>query len=223
MFVKIMSNKLKLSDQVSQQIREDIGKGLYQPGDKIPTEPELMKIYNVGRSSIREAVRTLAIAGILNVQQGAGTTVNAVQPSSASIDDKIKRADFDEVNAVRNLLEKEMVLLAVTHHQPQQLQEMEEWLNKRRTAIEQENRQQCITADIGFHQAIAAASGNKVLADLYQSFADVIRHFFKEREKQGVSHFALSHHLHEQLFKAIKGKKAKAAQEALQQILSNNY
>lgn len=215
-------NKPKRSDEVSARIRAHIADGTYRKGEKIPTEPELMEIYGVGRSSIREAVKSLAMAGILHVQQGAGTTVNA-DHSAQSLDEKIRRADFDEVNAVRTLLEKETVTLAAAHRSNAHLQEMEQWLTKRREAIETGNRQQCIAADIAFHQAIAAASGNSVLAGLYQSFTEVIRHFFKEREQQGVSHFAFSHHLHEQLFQAIKAKKAKAAQAAMQQILLNNY
>lgn len=214
--------KLKLSDQISRKIQDDIGSGKFKAGEKLPTEPELMKIYSVGRSSIREAVKALAMAGILTVQQGAGTTVNANRPS-ASLNDKIRQAKFDEVNSVRNLLEKEIVLLAAQHSTEEQLANMQQWLNKRRAAIENNERQQCMDADIGFHQTVATASGNTVLADLYQSFTDTIRHFFKEREKQGVSHFAFSHHLHEQLFSAIKGKKGKQAQDVLQQILNNNY
>ncbi|RFZ95826.1 FadR family transcriptional regulator [Mucilaginibacter conchicola] len=214
--------KLKLSDQISRKIQDDIAGGRFKTGEKLPTEPELMKMYSVGRSSIREAVKALAMAGILTVQQGAGTTVNADRPS-ASINDKIRHAKFDEVNAVRNLLEKEIIALAVQNRNEEQLVAMQQWLNKRRTAIENNERQQCMDADIGFHQTIASASGNTVLADLYQSFTDTIRHFFKEREKQGVSHFAFSHHLHEQLFNAIKSKKGKQAQEVLQQILNNNY
>ncbi|MBL4676023.1 MAG: FadR family transcriptional regulator [Mucilaginibacter sp.] len=214
--------KLKLSEQISRKIQDDIVGGRFKAGERLPTEPELMKMYSVGRSSIREAVKALAMAGVLTVQQGAGTTVNADRPS-ASINDKIRHAKFDEVNSVRNLLEKEIIALAVQNRNEQQLADMQQWLTKRRAAIENNQRQQCMNADIGFHQSIATASGNTVLADLYQSFTDTIRHFFKEREKQGVSHFAFSHHLHDQLFNAIKAKKGKQAQEVLQQILSNNY
>lgn len=213
---------MKLSDQVSNKIRDDINIGRYKAGEKIPTEPELMQIYGVGRSSIREAVKSLAMAGILTVQQGAGTTVNADRPET-SIDEKIRRADFDEVNAVRNLLEKEMVLLAIQHQEPSHLQQMENYLAQRKAAIQAEDRQLSIAADINFHLAIADASGNSVLADLYKSFTQVIRNFFSEREKKGVSHFALSHHLHEQLFNSIREKESDTALKVLQQILTNNY
>lgn len=218
----MLDEKLKISEQIRRRLQDDITKGKFKAGEKLPTEPELMQLYAVGRSSIREAIKALAAAGIVNVKQGAGTTVND-HPPSLSLDDKMRYAKFDEVNAVRNLLEKEIIMLAATHRTVEKLADMKNWLNKRRNAIEQNDRTGCMDADIGFHQSVAAASGNKVLADLYESFSATIRHFFSEREKQGVSHFALSHHLHEQLYNAIKGKKAKQAQDVLQKILNNNY
>ncbi|WP_261382282.1 FadR/GntR family transcriptional regulator [Mucilaginibacter achroorhodeus] len=218
----MMNEKIKISEQVRRRLHDDISKGKFKPGEKLPTEPELMMQYAVGRSSIREAVKALAAAGVVNVKQGAGTTVND-HPPSQSLDDKMRHAKFDEVNSVRNLLEKEIVMLAATHRTDEQLEDIKHWLDKRREAIEQDDRTLCMDADIGFHQSIAAASGNQVLANLYESFTDTIRRFFSEREKQGISHFALSHHLHEQLYNAIKGKKAKQAQDVLQYILNNNY
>ncbi len=217
-----MNSEEKLSDRICNQIRQDISSGKYKGGDKIPPEPELMKLYGVGRSTIREAVKTLVTNGVLHVRQGVGTTVSTAQPTD-SLDNRLKRADFDEINTVRKLLEKEIVLLAVSHHNTAHLDEMAQWLGKRRNAIEQEDRQQCMDADIGFHMAIAHAAGNRVLFDLYESFTQLIRNFFQAREAKGVSHFALTHHLHEQLYQAIKAKKAKAAQQVLEQILNNNY
>jgi len=85
----------KLSDQVANKIRHDIDQHKYKTGEKIPAEPELMKLYNVGRSSIREAIKTLAMTGILKVQQGSGTFVNTGMQHE-TIDQRLRRADFDE-------------------------------------------------------------------------------------------------------------------------------
>ena len=212
----------KLSDQVTNKIRRDISQGIYKVGEKIPAEPELMKLYSVGRSTIREAIKTLAMTGILRVQQGSGTFINAgVQHET--IDQRLRRADFDQVNAVRKLLEAEIIRLATKNHTEKDLEEMKECLEKRRLAILTDGLQACVDADIVFHVAIARASSNDVLADLYQSFTSVIREYFAKREKLGVSHFAMSHHLHVQLLQAIKSKKEKQAQLAIDKIIENNY
>jgi len=212
----------KLSDQVTNKIRRDISQGVYKVGEKIPAEPELMKLYSVGRSTIREAIKTLAMTGILRVQQGSGTFINAgVQHET--IDQRLRRADFDQVNAVRKLLEAEIIRLATKNHTEKDLEEMKECLEKRRLAILTDGLQACVDADIVFHVAIARASSNDVLADLYQSFTSVIREYFAKRETLGVSHFAMSHHLHVQLLQAIKSKKEKQAQLAIDKIIENNY
>jgi len=218
---RTMENQ-KLSDKVSARIRKDIQEGKYKAGEKIPAEPELMKIYEVGRSSIREAIKSLTMSGILKVQQGSGTFVNEVSPAE-NMADRLRVADFDEINAVRKLLEVEIVKLAVEHHTGAQVSEMEKQLNLRKQAIISEDRQACANADIAFHVAIAKASHNKVLAALYENFTHTIRTFFSKREAQGIGHFAISHHLHENLLSAIKTNEQKQAQEIIQNILDNNY
>jgi len=217
-----MKTSEKLSDQVTNKVRRDISQGVYNAGEKIPAEPELMKLYGVGRSTIREAIKTLAMMGILRVQQGSGTFVN-VGVQHETIDQRLRRADFDQINAVRKLLEEEIIRLATKNHTEKDLEEMKNCLEKRRIAILNEERQACVDADIAFHIAIAGASSNEVLADLYQSFTSVIREFFSKREARGVSHFAMSHHLHEQLLQAIKNKKEKQAQLVLNKIIENSY
>jgi DNA-binding FadR family transcriptional regulator len=217
-----MKTSGKLSDQVTNKIRHDIDQDKYKAGEKIPAEPELMKLYGVGRSTIREAIKTLAMTGILKVQQGSGTFVcDNIQ--NETIYQRLRRADFDEINAVRKLLEDEMVRLALKNHAEEDLEDMKQSLENRKLAILSEQRQACVDADIAFHIAIARASSNKVLADLYQNFTEIIRDFFSKREVRGISHFAMSHHLHEQLFEAIKNRKEKLAQQVLDKIIENNY
>jgi DNA-binding FadR family transcriptional regulator len=213
---------MKLYTRIVNQIKEDVTGGKYKPGEKIPAEPELMKLYNVGRSTIREAIKTLAISGILKVQQGSGTFVNS-SFQDVSIEQRLRRADFDEINAVRAFLEKEIVKLATLNHTEAQLAEIEKNLEQRKLAIQSEKPKECAEADIAFHTSIANASGNTVLSDLYHSFALIMRNFFVARDVHGVSHFAMNHYLHEQLFKAIKSKKVNQSQAALQKILDNNY
>nr|WP_068891979.1 FCD domain-containing protein [Pedobacter panaciterrae] len=217
-----MKIKEKLGDRITNQLKDDISQNKFPVGKKIPSEPELMKLYSVGRSTIREAVKTLVNSGILTVKQGYGTVVNT-NLSGQTIDQRLRQADFEDINAVRSLLENEIVRLAAEQSSTEQIATIESFLKARRDAIEHEQQQACADADIAFHMAIARASQNSVLADLYQSFSHIIRDFFNKREKQGVSQFALSHHLHEQLFNAIKGRKPKQAQQIIQQILDHNY
>ncbi|PWK79380.1 DNA-binding FadR family transcriptional regulator [Mucilaginibacter oryzae] len=212
----------KLSNKIIRLIKNDIVAGKWAEGSKMPSEFELMELYGVGRSTIREAIKSLADAGILRVQQGSGTFVNPITESE-NIDQRLKRAAFDEINAVRQMLELEIATLASKNRSANNLREIKEKLQQRKDAIMAEQRVACIDADLAFHSAVAKASANSVLADLYHSFTIIIRDFFEKREKQGISHFAMSHHLHEALYQAIAKGNAEAARQITTEILKNNY
>ena len=216
-----METQLLLFEQIALRIRNDIKEARFKAGEKLPPEPLLMERYSVGRSTIREAVKSLTLSGILTVRQGYGTMVNDV--SAEPIEHRLRRSDFDEINQVRSILEKEIVSLAVKHRTTEDLASIHAALTKRREAIEQESKVACANADIEFHMAIAHASGNQVLADLYGSFTVVIRDFFSRREPSGVTHFAMSHYLHQSLFDSIEAKDEERATLILYKILNNNH
>jgi len=217
-----MDKKEKLSDKVIIAIKNDIAGGRLKKGQKIPAEPELMELYQVGRSTIREAIKTLAISGILKVQQGSGTFVTS-KIKDETLNQRLRRADFDEINAVRSLLEKELVRLACMNREEHHLLVMEDLLVRRKAAIEANAEKKCTDADIDFHIAIARASGNSVLTDLYQSFTKVMRDFFSKREAQNIARFADSQPKHEALARAIADRDQGLAEEITVNILNNNY
>lgn len=217
-----MRIRQKLSDKVITAIKEDIAAGRFRRGGKLPAEHELMELYAVGRSTVREAIKTLAIAGILRVQQGSGTFVSQKfreEPLAASL----RRADFEEINAVRALLEKEMVRLACSHADAAGLLQIQTQLELRAAAIREKQLKKCRDADIAFHVSIAKASGNTVLSDLYQNFTRVIREFFNQRDQEELKHFAESQALHEDLGRAIAARNPELSAAILTRLLANNY
>lgn len=72
-------------------------------GNKLPTEPELMKNFKVGRSSVREAIKLLVNTGIVRVQQGVGTFV-AEASDNNDISIKMRIADRTELEEVRKII-----------------------------------------------------------------------------------------------------------------------
>ncbi len=81
--------RLSLADDVASRLQQKIQDGDFAIGEKLPTEPELMAVFGVGRSTIREAVRNLSNAGLVRVQQGLGTFVEQKQVASESLSRKI--------------------------------------------------------------------------------------------------------------------------------------
>ena len=96
-----------LAQEVAERLIEGISNDEYAIGEKLPIESELMKIYGVGRSSIREAIKILSIQGILNVQQGVGTFVVS-KNAHESLESQMNKAQIEEVQEVRSLLDSKI-------------------------------------------------------------------------------------------------------------------
>ncbi|MBW7454289.1 GntR family transcriptional regulator, partial [Paenibacillus sepulcri] len=64
---------------VKQKLREAIKEGQYQPGEQLPTEDELCKMYNVSRTTIRQALQQLELEGRINKIQGKGTFISTAK------------------------------------------------------------------------------------------------------------------------------------------------
>src|SRR3982074_232436 len=73
--------RLKLSEQIAQQILGQIADGTLKPGDRLPTEPHLLEQLGVGRSTLREALRSLSGMGLLDIRQGQGVCVGSAASS----------------------------------------------------------------------------------------------------------------------------------------------
>ncbi len=71
------TSRSTLVEQVTEQIEQMIESGQWKVGEKIPPEPELMEQFAVSRNTLREAIRSLVHAGMLETRQGIGTTIKS--------------------------------------------------------------------------------------------------------------------------------------------------
>ena len=160
--------KKSLADMVAEQLKQQIAEKVYTIGDKLPSEPELMKSFKVGRSSVREAIKLLVNMGIVRVQQGAGTFVTeASDDNRGSINMSI--ADRTELNEVRKILDIAIVEKAVARRTEKDIERMRISLEARKANAKNGLLKECIDADLNFHIAIADATHNRILADIYRS------------------------------------------------------
>lgn len=167
--------KQQLADQVIQQLQARIASGELAVGDKLPSEFTLMEQLGVGRSTVREAVRVLAHSGVLEVRQGDGTYVRATPSAAESLAQRLRRARAGEVHEVRRALELEIVRLAALRRDMHDVEQMQRWLHERQAATARNDPTAVLDADIALHGAIAAATKNEVLADLYRAFTVALR------------------------------------------------
>lgn len=206
--------RVPLVEQVIQALRERIAAGTYPVGSRLPPEPQLMTDLGIGRSTLREAVRVLSHGGLLEVRQGDGTYVRAVDEGDP-LARRLRLARAAEANEVRQLLELETARLAALRRTPEHLARLREHLARREACREAGDVDGYLDADLAFHLGIAAASGNEFLADLYRSFAAALRPTLSE-----VATLAdAQSELHAQLLQAIERGKPEQARALTGQLL----
>ena len=193
--------KKSLADMIAETLKQQIKEGTYRAGDKLPTEPELMKTFGVGRSSVREAVKLLVNMGVVRVQQGSGTFV-AVPSNNDDVNIKMSTADRTELDEVRKILDIAIVEKAVARRTEKDIERMRASLEKRKVNAEKGLLEECIEADLNFHIAIADAAPNRRLANIYRSAATHLLSEFN-RIYDGTDCFINSQTSHEKLLKHI--------------------
>ena len=175
-----MIKRQSLADEVANLLRQKITEGEFEVGQKLPTEPELMELFGVGRSTIREAVRNLSHMGLVRVQQGLGTFVEKQKEESESLSDRLLRAKGLELNEIRQLLELKIAEKAALNRTDEDITNMQHYLAERHKMALAHIPHKCIQADINFHLTIAKASKSEVLLDLYKTIAQHMQAYFLE-------------------------------------------
>lgn len=209
--------KKSLVDMVAEQLRQQITEGVYKIGDKLPTEPELMNIFKVGRSSVREAVKLLVNMGVVRVQQGSGTFV-ADPSDNDDVSIKMSNANRVELDEVRKILDIAIVEKAVARRTEKDIERMQLSLETRKANAKNGLLKECIEADLNFHIAIADATHNRILADIYRSASAHLLSEFN-RIYDGTDCFVNSQTSHEKLLRCIIAGDLKNARKMATKIV----
>ncbi|PWV55877.1 FadR/GntR family transcriptional regulator [Chitinophaga sp. S165] len=215
--MKILQRKT-MAEEVAVLITEEIRHGQYRNREKLPNETELMKAFGVGRSTIRESTRLLNNAGLLRSRQGLGTFIET-QKFYRGTDLKMVGTDFREVHELRELLEGKLTAKAAINRTTEDILRMKEILGKRQHAIQSDNAEKCVAADLELHHVIAAASGNKVLAELYSLLTSYLAPFYLILEDHQAI-FSETHRDHELLLDSIERSDPEGVGRNIEKILS---
>ncbi|MFJ8621413.1 FadR/GntR family transcriptional regulator [Kitasatospora sp. NPDC093550] len=162
-----------LAAQAAALIEEQIRAGQWPVGGRLPGEVALAKELGVGRSTVREALRTLAAAGMVQSRQGSGVFVTADRPAG-DWSARLHRAELAHVYEVRTMVEVQAARLAATRRTEADLAALDAALAARRAAGDADDTA-FVDADIALHTAVVAAAHNPVLNDLFAQFAPVLR------------------------------------------------
>ncbi len=207
----------RLYEKIVDQIENRILKGDLEPGDKLPSEPELAKQFCVSRTSIREAMKALSQKGLIVVQPGRGTFVIDSTSSAMrdSIDLFVKIGSIDgivDLFGVREILEPEIAALAAIRATPDQIADMVKAVEAMDEAVDAPEA--FIEADLDFHLTLAKATHNTLIPILIDSLVDLLREH-RERAASVKGGIERSQPYHKQILEAVKNGNADLARETM--------
>jgi len=214
-YTPIQSNKV--FEQIAEQIESRILSGELRSGDRLPTERELAEQFHASRTAVREAMKSLAQKGLVDMRPGRGTIVidGTTQAVRHSLDLMMKfgqAGDSTNLVEVRGIFEPEIAALAAARATDAEIAAM-----RAAVAIMDANLRNAdlyIRADNDFHQALAKATQNSLILTLVNSIVVLL----SEQRKQiftvdGGPERGQVHHKH--ILETIIHRDPEAAREAM--------
>lgn len=212
-------SRTTLSEEMSKQMIEMVRNGEWIPGEKIPGEIELSKAFQVSRNTVREALKSLEISGIIEAQPGRGTFLSIHAQRNIDRMELMyllkSGSSFDELMDTRLLIEPHLGQLAAERANDEDIEVLERIMDECREAIDNGN----YTTDHGlkFHMHIAVMSKNLVLAKFLHSITEELyaqRLMFLDKY---VENQDLEEHIkeHEKILEAVKRRDSEAVKKYL--------
>lgn len=215
----------RISDQVFEQVRELIYKGVFKPGQQITPERNLAASMQVSRTSVRNAINKLVTMGLLEHRQGQGTFVASPEnrrgnPLAAAM--ATEEATIDDLLEVRLGLETNAAELAARRATEKDLIAIEESLEEMEQDMKADGHIST-NADAAFHMAITFATKNPVLIHLMRNFYDFLFIGIKKNlthmyQRQGEHENVLDHH--RKVYEMIKNRKPEEAGMLMRQHIN---
>jgi len=212
----------RLTEEIVDQLVSLIASGRLKPGDKLPPERVLMKQLGVGRSSLREAIGSLSLMGVVTVRPGSGTHVAVsgeeflAKPLSWGI--PMGRGRLQELIEARRVLEEAIAGLAAEKASEAEITEMRYHLAQMKT--NRRNQRKVVKADLSFHIAMARASHNTMLLGFLRQIRNLLRSWVeKALLVPGVYDSTLEEH--SEILSAVEARDVEGARLALRRHLKS--
>lgn len=214
--VQAMRDRDSPSVELTQVVLDYLISSEMGPGQRIPSERQLAEALNVGRTSLREALKSLTLLGLLEVRQGSGTFVSrsASQLLPRVINWGLMLGDrsVDDLIEARYHLEVTVAGLAAERADPAAVADLQAILVD--MADCGQNFERFIDKDVEFHLRLAQASDNQILSDVLVSISALLR-VWGERVIPWLGETETSYDLHPAIVKAVADGDPDAARRAM--------
>jgi DNA-binding FadR family transcriptional regulator len=209
-------DRMPAAQRAIEHVKARIADGTFRPGDRLPAERDLAADAGVSRGSLREAVRALTALGVVEVRRGAGVYVTALRPADlleafSVLAEVADGATLIEVLQVRRMLEPAATALAAARADDAGLRRLGEILDRIDPAGSEYDT---VTADLTFHQAIVAITGNATLAAINDGLSSRTLHARVWRGHREAGRAARLREDHERIHRALLDRDPDAARAA---------
>ena len=205
--------RLKVADSVAAQLEGLITSGVYELGEKLPPERVLAEQFQVGRSSMREALRMVESAGLLRTAHGIGVFVVRTTKQSPSLSELLLIDDYSvrDLFEVRTPLEGNAAALAAQRSTADDAEVLDALIEKMSNPALTDS--EFIELDAELHLAIAAASHNPLLHELVRSLAPLFVDY-SHRVITLPGRRERAHSGHQKIVAAVTSRKVREARAA---------
>ncbi len=216
-------SRTTLSEQVAMQIASELEAKHWQPGEKLPSEAELCEVFNVGRSTLREALKSLSFIGIIRMRAGGGSYVAEQRSKYMEGPQLLAKGVLNTEKGVKDvcearlLIETELAGLCAQKATAQDLRNLEMIVREMKN-VEEGSRQSFVDLDLSFHMAIASAAGNDVLTELLKHIREGLQEFI-EKSLRLPAGTELAYKQHRALFEVLKQRNPATARRAMRSHL----
>lgn len=208
--------KVILSEEIANQILEQVKSGQLRPGERLASERELCELFDASRTSVREAIKGLTSMGVLQKRRDGNHICEnlseiIVRPMNILLSSN--GFTIQEVAEARIIIESQLARMAALYATWEELAAMEACLE-----YHDEEPEVLMERAIRFHQLIAASAKNKVLEEMYTVIYRILRE--RRNNEDGLRRVHRSIQQHRAIFEAIQARNPETAEAAMREHLS---
>ncbi|QQO10164.1 FadR/GntR family transcriptional regulator [Breznakiella homolactica] len=179
--------KQRIDDIVYDRLLANIQAGTWKSGEKIPSEPELCRMLNVSRISVRSAIQRLRAIGLVEVKQGKGTYVISPEEIFSFSDSTqvldLTEKEFNEINDLREAIETKSIQLVIEQNGKANLSGVETAYMNMKEALRNRDYEEYTRNDYLFHLSIVIAANNDIFIQIMNIVKKQYYKYFRELNK----------------------------------------
>jgi len=220
--------RITLVASIVEQLVENIQNGTLQPGDKLPSERQLIEMLRVGRSSVREALQGLVMMGLVEIRPGQGTFVKhnlhtyIPDLSRPDLSNNLQRQMRLQLIEARRMIEVDIAFRAATDATPKQVDQLRSTLDDYVLYIDDFSDSRYLSAHADFHIFLADMTQNPFCVMLVKTMLQAIPQTLREREfnfPKGLDLQQLREaqvEIHRSIYEAVVNGDSQGAQTAME-------